>query len=190
MAFENPHITDPQEYLNYLLKIHIDYAASDCYFTHGEEPALRVNDDVYRLVGLEKFSDEMLHGMANLLMDERDKKLYEEALSVDIGYMVHNRRFRINISQQSGHVMIVFRLLAERVPTLQDLNMPAVFQQLMQKTSGIIFVAGPTGSGKSTTLAAMIEEVNMHKQKHIITMEDPIEYIFTPKKSIIEQKQL
>jgi twitching motility protein PilT len=86
--------------------------------------------------------------------------------------------------------MIVFRLFAEKVPTLDDLNMSPVFKQLMQKTNGIIFVAGPTGSGKSTTLAAMIEEVNINKQKHIITLEDPIEYIFTPKKSLIEQKQL
>lgn len=190
MAFENPHITDPREYLQYLLKIHIDYAASDFYFTYNEEPSLRVHDEVYRLVGLDKFSDEMLNNIAGLLMDETDKKLLEENLSVDIGYIAHNRRFRINISSQSGHLMIVFRLFAEKVPTLDDLNMSPVFKQLMQKTSGIIFVAGPTGSGKSTTLAAMIEEVNINKQKHIITMEDPIEYIFTPKKSLIEQKQL
>jgi twitching motility protein PilT len=132
----------------------------------------------------------MLTDIAGLLMDETDKALLEKNLSVDIGYIAHNRRFRINISQQSGHIMIVFRLFAEKVPTLDDLNMSPVFKQLMQKTSGIIFVAGPTGSGKSTTLAAMIEEVNMNKQKHIITMEDPIEYIFTPKKALIEQKQL
>jgi twitching motility protein PilT len=190
MAFENPHLTNPAEYLHYLLNIQIEYAASDVYFTFNEEPALRVNDDVYRLVGLEKFSDEMLRGIAEVLMNEREKKQFAEQLSIDIGYMAHNRRFRINISQQNTHIMIVFRLFAERVPTLQDLNMPPLFKQLMQKTSGIIFVAGPTGSGKSTTLAAMIEEVNLTKQKHIITLEDPIEYLFTPKKSLIEQKQL
>jgi twitching motility protein PilT len=190
MAFENPNITDPKEYLQYLLRIHIEYAASDSYFTFNEEPSLRVNDDVYRLIGLDKFSDEMLNGIANVLMDEKDQKLFQEHLSVDIGYIAHNRRFRINISQQSNHIMIVFRLFAERVPTLQDLNMPPVFRQLMEKTSGIIFVAGPTGSGKSTTLAAMIEEVNITKQKHIITLEDPIEYIFTPKKCLVEQKQI
>ncbi|MDD2537095.1 MAG: PilT/PilU family type 4a pilus ATPase [Candidatus Absconditabacteria bacterium] len=190
MAIENPHITDPGEYLLYLLKLHIDYAASDSYFTFNEEPSLRVNDEVYRLVGLDKFSDEMLDAIAQQLMDERDKELFEKNMSVDIGYVAHNRRFRINISQQSGHRMIVFRLFAEKVPTLDDLKLSPVFKQLMQKTSGIIFIAGPTGSGKSTTLAAMIEEINMNKQKHIITLEDPIEYIFTPKKALIEQKQL
>ncbi|MDR0607480.1 MAG: hypothetical protein LBG52_03865 [Candidatus Peribacteria bacterium] len=135
MAFENPHLTDPKEYLHYLLKIHIDYAASDSYFTFNEEPTLRVNDEVYRLVGLDKFSDEMLNGITSALVDETDRKLFEENLSVDIGYVAHNRRFRINISQQSGHVMIVFRLFAEKVPTLDDLALPAVFRQLMQKTS-------------------------------------------------------
>ena len=190
MPLENPNITDPREYLQYLLKVHIDYAASDSYFTYGEEPALRVNDEIYRLVGLDKFSDEMLNQIASHLMDEKDKKLFNENLSVDIGYIAHERRFRINISQQSGHIMIVFRLFAEKVPTLDDLRMPPVFKNLMQKTNGIIFVAGPTGSGKSTTLAAMIEEININKQKHIITLEDPIEYLFQPKKSLIEQKQL
>ncbi len=190
MPIENPNITDPKEYLQYLLKIHIDYAASDSYFTYGEEPALRVNNEIYRLVGLDKFTDEMLNQIATLLMDERDKKLFNENLSVDIGHIAHERRFRINVSQQSEHIMIVFRLFAEKVPTLDDLRMPPVFKSLMQKTNGIIFVAGPTGCGKSTTLAAMIEEVNINKQKHIITLEDPIEYIFQPKKSLIEQKQL
>ncbi|MDR0369891.1 MAG: hypothetical protein LBH96_05295 [Candidatus Peribacteria bacterium] len=101
MTFENPHITDPREYLQYLLKVHIDYAASDFYFTFNEEPSLRVHDEVYRLVGLDKFSDEMLTNIAELLMDETDKALLKENLSVDIGYIAHNRRFRINISQQS-----------------------------------------------------------------------------------------
>jgi len=189
MAIENPHLTDPQEYLLYLLKMQVDYAASDAYFTVNEEPTIMVNDDLYRLIGLDKFSDEMLNNIANLLMDETDKKLFAEQLSVDLGYVAHNRRFRINISRQSGHLMIVFRLFAEKVPTLDDLRMPPVFKRLMQKTSGIIFVAGPTGSGKSTTLAAMVEEVNRTRAKHIITLEDPIEYLFIPQKSLIEQKQ-
>ena len=120
MPIENPNITDPKEYLQYLLKIHIDYAASDSYFTYGEEPALRVNNEIYRLVGLDKFTDEMLNQIATLLMDERDKKLFNENLSVDIGHIAHERRFRINVSQQSEHIMIVFRLFAEKVPTLDD----------------------------------------------------------------------
>ncbi|GHV21222.1 hypothetical protein FACS1894176_11010 [Bacteroidia bacterium] len=135
MAFENPHLTDPKEYLYYLLKVHIDYAASDSYFTFNEEPALRVNDEIYRLVGLDKFSDEMLNEIATTLMDETDKKLFDENMSVDIGYIAHGRRFRINISQQSGHIMVVFRLFAEKVPTIDDLALPPVFRQLMQKTS-------------------------------------------------------
>ena len=86
--------------------------------------------------------------------------------------------------------MIVSRLLRKEIPDLKSLNLPPIFKELAYRENGIIFLAGPTGSGKSTTLAAMIEEINQHKKKHILTIEDPIEYVFDPKESIIDQKEL
>jgi twitching motility protein PilT len=137
-----------------------------------------------------KLDDQTLNAVADYMMTDEDKKNYVTNLACDLGISMHGRRYRVNISRQRDHMMIVARLLEEKVPTIDERKLPQIFKQLCQKTNGVIFVAGPTGSGKSTTLAAMIEEINMTKPKHIITIEDPIEYVFDPKKSIFEQKQL
>jgi twitching motility protein PilT len=182
--------SDPIKYLEYLLDMMIKHESSDIYLTYDEEPTLRIFGEARRVIGLPKLDDQMLDAFANYMMTEEDKANYEKNLSADLGISMHGRRYRVNISRQRDHVMIVARLLEEKVPTIDERKLPAIFKQLTQKTNGVIFVAGPTGSGKSTTLAAMIEEINMTKAKHIITIEDPIEYIFEPKKAIFEQKQL
>lgn len=181
---------DPVKYLAYLLDLMIKHESSDIYLTYNEEPTLRIFWDVYRIPWLLKLDDDTLKGIANYIMNEEDKNNYKKYLSADIGMSMHGRRYRVNVSRQRDHLMIVARLLEEKVPTVDERGLPQIFKQLTHKTNGIIFVAGPTGSGKSTTLAAMIEEINRNKARHIITIEDPIEYVFTPKKSIIEQKQL
>ena len=180
----------PEKYLSYLLHIMIQYDSSDIYFTYGEEPAIRIYGEVYRLTTVPKLEDNTLEAISNVLMSEDDKNNYKINLSCDIWYSIHGRRYRINISRQRWHKMIVARLLAEKVPTIDDLNLPQIFKTLTKKTAWIVFVAWATWSWKSTTLAAMIEEINRSRPCHIITIEDPIEYIFTPKKAIFEQKQL
>lgn len=183
-------VVDPENYLLYLLQLMIQNKASDIYFTYGEEPALRIYGDVLRITTTPKLEDTTLEAIANLLMTEEDQDLYKANLSCDLWYSVHGRRYRINISRQRGHKMIVARLLEEKIPTIRDLWLPEILVTLTKKTSGVVFVAWPTWSWKSTTLAAMIEEINMTRSCHIITIEDPIEYIFDPKKAIFEQKQL
>ncbi|MDR3169180.1 MAG: PilT/PilU family type 4a pilus ATPase [Candidatus Peribacteria bacterium] len=185
-----PLSADPIKYLESLFDMMIKYDSSDIYLTYGEEPTLRIFGEARRLQGVAKLDDQTLNAVANYMMTEEDKKNYDTNLACDIGISMHGRRYRVNISRQRDHIMIVARLLEEKVPTIDDRKLPQIFKQLTQKTNGVIFVAGPTGSGKSTTLAAMIEEINMTKPKHIITIEDPIEYVFEPKKSIFEQKQL
>lgn len=180
----------PEKYLSYLLHIMIQYDSSDIYFTYGEEPAIRIYGEVYRLTTVPKLEDSTLEAISNILMSEDDQDNYKLNLSCDIWYSIHGRRYRINISRQRWHKMIVARLLAEKVPTIDDLNLPQIFKTLTKKTAWIVFVAWATWSWKSTTLAAMIEEINRTRPCHIITIEDPIEYIFTPKKAIFEQKQL
>jgi twitching motility protein PilT len=182
--------SDPIEYLEYLFDMMIKYESSDIYLTYGEEPTLRIFGEARRIIGLPKLDDQTLDAFAKYMMTEEDKENYDKNLSADLGVSTHGRRYRVNISRQRDHIMIVARLLEEKVPTIDERKLPQIFKQLIQKTNGVIFVAGPTGSGKSTTLAAMIEEINMTKAKHIITIEDPIEYIFEPKKAIFEQKQL
>ncbi|MDR0860852.1 MAG: PilT/PilU family type 4a pilus ATPase [Candidatus Peribacteria bacterium] len=176
--------------MEHLFDLMIKYESSDIYLTFGEEPTLRVFGEARRIQGVPKLDDQTLDGIANYMMNEEDRKNYNTNLACDLGMSMHGRRYRVNISRQRDHFMIVVRLLEEKIPTIDEKGLPQIFKQLIQKTNGIIFVAGPTGSGKSTTLAAMIEEINMAKPKHIITIEDPIEYVFEPKKAIFEQKQL
>jgi twitching motility protein PilT len=181
---------DPIKYLGYLFDLMIKHESSDIYLTYGEEPALRIFGEACRIPKLPKMDDPTLDAIADYMMTAEDKANYEKNLSADLGMSMHGRRYRVNISRQRDHIMIVARLLEEKVPTIDEKKLPQIFKQLINKTNGIIFVAGPTGSGKSTTLAAMIEEINLTKPKHIITIEDPIEYIFEPAKALFEQKQL
>jgi len=182
---------DTKEYLKFLLSLMIDYDASDIYLTYGEAPVLRVYGDALRVEWLAPLDDNVLNQFKWFLVkSEEDNKLFNEHMSVDLWISLHARRYRINVSKQRGHIMIVARLLSEKVPTIDELWLPQIFKTLMERTSGLIFVTWPTWSWKSTTLAAMIEEINQNKYRHIITVEDPIEYVFAPKKSIFEQKQL
>ena len=183
-------VFDPESYLLYLSQLMITSKASDIYFTYWEEPAIRIYGEVHRVSNAPKMQDSTLEAISNILMTEEDQELYKQNLSCDIWYSVHGRRYRINISRQRWHKMIVARLLEEKVLTIRDLWLPEILRSLTTKTSGIVFVAWPTWSWKSTTLAAMIEEINTTRSAHIITIEDPIEYIFDPKKCIFEQKQL
>ena len=183
-------VVDPENYLLYLLQLMIQNKSSDIYFTYWEEPALRIYGDVHRVATAPKLEDQTLEAISNILMTEEDRDLYRQNLSCDLWYSVHGRRYRINISRQRWHKMIVARLLEEKIPTIHDLWLPDILRSLTKKTSGIVFVAWPTWSWKSTTLAAKIEEINTTRACHVITIEDPIEYIFEPKKALFEQKQL
>ena len=190
IVFSNWKKMVPEEYYLYLLQLMIEYKATDIYFTYWEEPALRIYWEVRRILSVPKLEDSTLDAIADMLMTEEDDNLYRENLSCDLGYSVHGRRYRINISRQRWHKMIVARLLEEKIPTIEDLWLPEILAILTKKTSWIVFVAWPTGSWKSTTLAAMIEEINLTRPCHVITIEDPIEYVFEPKKAIFDQKQL
>ena len=181
---------NPSNYMIYLWQLMISKKSSDIYFTYWEEPSLRIYGEIYRVTSAPKLQDSTLEAMSTVLMSKEDEEFYERELSCDIGYSMHGRRFRINISRQRWHKMIVARLLEEKVPTIDSLWLPQILKSLTKKTSWIVFLAWPTWSWKSTTLAAMIEEINMTRSSHIITIEDPIEYIFEPKKAIFEQKQL
>ena len=190
IQFADWKILSSENYLYYLLNLMIQYWSSDIYFTYSEEPALRICWEIYRLTNLPKLTDSILENFTKVLMNPEDIDTYNKNLSCDIGYSVHWRRYRVNISRQRDHKMIVIRLLEEKVPTIDSRWLPQILKTLTKKTNGLIFVAGPTWSWKSTTLAAMIEEINMNRACHVITIEDPIEYVFEPKKAVFEQKQL
>ncbi len=190
VILSNWQVMNPENYLLYLSQLMIHNKSSDIYFTYWEEPAIRIYGEVHRVMTAPKLEDATLEAISNHLMTEEDQILYKENLSCDLWYSVYWRRYRVNISRQRWHKMIVARLLEEKILTIQELWLPEILRTLTKKTSWIIFVAWPTWSWKSTTLAAMIEEINTTRSSHIITIEYPIEYSFEPKKCIFEQKQL
>lgn len=173
------------------LDIIIQKNASDMFLTYDEYPSLRVNMQIKRLENMQILNDNILDTIfIELVNTERSKLKFQEELNIDLSIAYNHRRFRINISQSQWHVMVVIRLLMDKIPKLADITNERIIHDIVKKPSGIILVAGPTGSGKSTLLAAMIQEINKSKEKHIISVEDPIEYIFEPEKCIIEQKEL
>lgn len=173
-----------------LLDLMITKWCSDMYLTVWEPPCIRLNSDVVRLDNFEKLEQEIIWNIASSFLTETEEDLFFENWDIDLWWGYRNRRFRLNISKQQKNMMIVIRLLSAKVPTIDEVWLPGLFKDIVKKKGWIILLAWPTGSGKSTTLAALIQEINETESKHIITIEDPIEYVFTPKKSIIEQKQL
>lgn len=179
---------DSKEYLSFLLHLMTEYEASDIYLTYWEVPVLRIDQSALRVSGASVLDDKILDDFKDILLE--GKNLLDGDKSVDLWYSIHGRRYRINVSLQRWHVMIVARLLAEKIPTIDELWLPPILKSLAHKSWWMVFLSGPTWSWKSTTLAAMIEELNQTCYKHIITIEDPIEYIFQPKMCVFEQKQL
>ena len=182
------YLKDPKKYVAFLNELMLEKNATDMYLTFNEPPTLRIMEEVNRQKDLPKLDDTMLNKIALTLMNKTGLDYFEKHGSLDLWVGYKERRYRVNISRQRGHIMIVSRLLRNTIPTLEALNLPPIFKQLAYRENGIVFLAWPTGSWKSTTLAAVIEEINMNKKKHILTIEDPIEYIFEPKESIIDQK--
>lgn len=183
-------LNDISKYKDQLLQLMIENKASDMYLTYWENPSLRVFDKVYKIWQLPILDENQLNQIWYSFMDDIEWEYFRENLDIDLWRSFNWRRFRINISKQQKQIMIVVRLLAWNIPTIDQSWLPEIFKKLISRKSWIILVAGPTWSGKSTTLASMIEEVNSNMEKHIITIEDPIEYVFEAKKSLIEQKQL
>lgn len=180
---------DQDKYID-LHDLMIEKWASDLYLTYWEYPTLRINNQLFRINQLPQMNDDNLNEIRAKLIKPEYAEYFTKNMSLDL-WITHNwRRFRINISKQQWHIMIVSRLLMDTPPSIDQLWFPVIFKELSAKTSGIILVAWPTWSGKSTTLASMVQEINTNYSKHIITIEDPIEYKFKPEKSIIEQKEL
>ncbi|MDP4144656.1 MAG: type IV pilus twitching motility protein PilT [Bacillota bacterium] len=175
--------------LNELLRITLDRKASDLHITVGVPPVIRVNGHLTQIEetiltpeDTQKYSMEIL---------ESNYDTYCQRGEIDISYAVPGiGRFRVNIYKQRGSDAVAIRTVGLKVPQLKDLNFPNVIQDLISKQRGLILVTGPTGSGKSTSLAAMINEINSTRAEHVITLEDPIEYMHKHGKSIINQREI
>ncbi|WP_456470625.1 type IV pilus twitching motility protein PilT [Caminibacter sp.] len=176
--------------LEQLLKSIKAYKASDLHLVVNAEPMLRIDGRLTPL-NLPKLSGEDTIELCYSVLTEKQKAELEENLELDFSFEIPGvSRFRANYYYEREHLAAAFRIIPERPLSLDELNAPKVFKELIKREKGLILVTGPTGSGKSTTLAAMLNEVNEHYNKHIITIEDPIEFVHPHKKSLFSQREV
>ncbi len=177
--------------INDLLKQAAGYKASDLHVKVGNPPVIRVDGKLHPLPETRRITQEDIMDMAFGVMNDTQKDRFKRSNELDIAYSVPGLgRFRVNIFQQRGTVGMVFRLIPVKIMTLEELHLPKVLEPLSLKPRGLILVTGTTGSGKSTSLAGMIHHVNQNRTAHIITIEDPIEYLHRDLKSLINQREI
>jgi twitching motility protein PilT len=173
-----------------LLAFAVKNKASDLHLSAGLPPMIRVHGDIRR-INLPPMDHNTVHDMVYDIMNDGQRKVYEETLEVDFSFEVPTlARFRVNAFNQNRGSGAVFRTIPSKVLTLEELNAPKIFKEISDQPRGIVLVTGPTGSGKSTTLAAMVDYVNESTFGHILTVEDPIEFVHQSKKCVINQREV
>ena len=174
-----------------LLQVMIDNRWSDMYITVGSHPGIKISWEIAKIdEDMEIFSWKDAFEFAQSLIDEQQHERLKKEQNLDFSFSFAGARFRGNISFQMEAYMIVIRLLDSEIPDVESLGLPDVYKNVTKLWQWLILVTGPTGSWKTTTLAAMINFINENYKKHIITIEDPIEYVYGHKKSIVEQKEV
>ncbi|MGD9495055.1 MAG: type IV pilus twitching motility protein PilT [Armatimonadota bacterium] len=177
-------------HLDELLELVVEHNASDLHVTAGLPPVLRIDGELKK-TRYEAFTPDVVQRMIYDILTDDQIQRFETDLELDCSYAYQNvARFRVNIYRDRGTVAGAFRLIPRRIPTIQELSLPPVLEELARRVRGLVLVTGPTGSGKSTTLAAMIDQINRERAEHIITIEDPIEYLHDHNKSVINQREL
>jgi len=177
-------------HIDELLHVVVDRNCSDLHICTDSEPIIR-EDGALKKLNYEKFTPQQTQRMLYEILSDDQVTRFEQTLELDFSYQLPKRaRFRVNLYRDRGAVAAAFRLISNRIPTTRELNLPPILDQLTERPRGLVLVTGPTGSGKSTSLAAMINHINTTRAVHIITIEDPIEYLHTHKLSIINQREL
>src|SRR5438876_133759 len=172
-----------------LLRIAMERRASDLHLKVGNYPHLRIDGELFPLTDQPRVSAEDMLTMAFSMMSARQKQKFKETTELDMAYGVAGLgRFRVNVFQQRGNVGLVLRVIPTKIRALDELCLPKIVEQVCDMPRGLILVTGVTGSGKSTTLAAMIDRINSTRAEHIITIEDPIEFLHRDKKGYVNQR--
>lgn len=174
--------------LDDVMALAIQTKASDIHITANYKPILRVNGVLQQLKYREIYPEEVFNFAKQILANKKDID-FDNFYQFDTTYVLNGRRFRINIFKQSGNYSIAARVISDQIPQLDILGLPPVIKEFARFANGLVLVTGPTGSGKSTTLASLINLINITEAKHVITLEDPIEYIFPKGQSLIEQRE-
>jgi twitching motility protein PilT len=173
-----------------LLRFAVEQKASDLHLSAGEPPMLRIMGDMHRL-DMPALTKEDTHRLIFEVMNDMQRRTYQEKLEADFAFALDDQlRFRVNAFVQNRGEGAVFRTIPNKIPRFEDLGLPAVLRHLCEEEKGLILVTGPTGSGKSTTLAAMIDFLNERMAGHILTLEDPIEFVHTSKRALVNQREV
>ncbi len=173
-----------------LINFATERKASDLHLIPGYYPTLRVNKEINQIKIFDIVSEIDTQAIVNQLTNEQQKEKIRTNKELDFSYQYGQYRLRINCYYAKGYLSIAFRILDSRIRSIEELNLPSFFYNFVQYPQGVVIITGPTGEGKSTTLASLINYINLTQAKHIITIEDPIEYVYPQGKSIISQREL
>jgi twitching motility protein PilT len=177
--------------INELLKKAVSLTASDVHIKVGSPPIVRVTGELIPMSDEERISQQDAMKIAFSVMSPGQREIFKQKNEIDLAYSVPGLgRFRCNIFIQRGTIGLVFRVISMRIPSVEELNLPEVIKKIAMEERGLVLVTGTTGSGKSTTLATMIDYINMNRTCNIVTIEDPIEYLHRDKKSIVNQREI
>ncbi|OWK26703.1 MAG: type IV pili twitching motility protein PilT [Parcubacteria group bacterium GW2011_GWA2_38_13b] len=165
--------------------------ASDLHISAGRYPTLRIDGQLISLAQKEILDPEHTRGLVLALLNEQQKELFLKNKELDFAYSFKGKaRFRVNVFYQRCFFSAALRLIPTKIKTIEELNLPPILQEFTNHSQGFLLITGPTGHGKSTTLAALVDKINHERTKHIITIEDPIEYLFTQDRSIVDQREV
>lgn len=177
--------------LNKLLEVTLERNASDLHLQVGEPPILRIDSTLYRLEDYQILSADAIADLVGVMLNEVQNKNLQEQMHLDFSHSYKdNARFRVNVYKAQGVWNAAFRLIPTQIRTLEELNLPPMLKKFTENKQGLVLVVGPTGHGKSTALASMINEINNTRSEHILTIEDPVEFLFTHKQSFISQREV
>lgn len=177
--------------LDKILRTAVKYKASDIFISTGAKPAIRINGDIVIVEEHPILTKKMAEDFLLEILTEPQKKFFEQTLDLDFSLNIEDiSRFRVNMFVQKKGISAAFRLIPEVVASLDELGMPPQLKKIPKMKKGLVIITGPTGSGKTTTLASILNEINVNERKHIITVEDPIEYSHKNVKSIVEQREV
>jgi twitching motility protein PilT len=177
--------------LSDLLKIAVERKASDLHLKVGSPPVLRIDDKLVPLVEMPRLGQDAVVTMAASVMNAKQREKFKERCEIDLAYGVPGLgRFRANVFQQRGTVGLVLRVIPIKIQSISELNLPPVLEKIALEPRGLVLVTGTTGSGKSSTLAAMIDYINANRSGHILTIEDPIEFLHRDKKCLVNQREV
>src|SRR3989344_3195640 len=174
-----------------LLELTITRNASDLHLSVGYPPILRIHGELIPIPGEDPIAPEVVESLLAPLINETQKNILNQSIELDFSFELAGKgRFRVNVYRQKGSPAIALRLIPFEIPPLEQLGLPEVVQKIADLKQGFVLVTGPTGHGKSTTLASFVNHINFQRAAHILTIEDPIEYVYPKGKSLIEQREM